>query len=72
MFTMPEAIAFGTMMLGGSGVAITGICKWRPSKTNGFMPKALCDERSQTIKDNIEEIKDTQHRIFDKIDELKK
>ncbi len=72
MFTsLPNAIAFSTLIVTGGGIAITGICKLKPHKINGFMPKALCDERSGAIQEDIREIKDIQQKIFDEIKELR-
>jgi len=69
--SLPNAIAFSTMIVTGGGIAITGICKMKPPRSNGFMSKSLCDERSGAIQDDIKEIKDMQQRIFDKIDKLR-
>ncbi|MBW2645078.1 MAG: hypothetical protein JRE23_02665 [Deltaproteobacteria bacterium] len=69
--SLPDALAFSTMIVTGGGIAITGICKMKSPKSNGFMPKSLCDERSGAIQDDIKEIKDMQQRIFDKIDKLR-
>jgi len=69
--SLPNAIAFSTLIVTGGGIAITGICKMKPPKSNGFMLKSLCDERSGAIQEDIREIKDMQQRIFDKLDGLK-
>lgn len=69
---MADAVVLGCGILGVSGTAITGICKWRPRGANGFMLKSLCNERSQSIKEDIAEIKVTQHNIFKEIKELRK
>jgi len=72
MFTLPEAIAFGTMVLGGSGVAITGICKFRPRKNNKYVPMQLFDERTKNMAASIERIERTQDKIFIEIAGLRK
>jgi len=80
--SLPNAIAFSTMIVTGGGIAITGICKMKPPKSNGFMLKSLCDEKSgnilasvarleKTQADAFKEMKRTQDKIFDKIDKLK-
>ena len=66
---MADAVVLGPAILGFSGVVITGILRFKPS-TNGYIPKTLCDERSQGIKEDIAEMKITQHSIFKEIKEL--
>jgi len=80
MFTMPEAIAFGTLMLGGSGTAITALYRFKPSSngsgktvTNGQTPvtEMLCQSRFSALNDAIHEVKMAQTRIFEKLDDDK-
>jgi len=66
---MADAVVLGPAILGFSGVVITGILRFKPN-TNGYMPKTLCDERSSAIQKDVTEIKETQIRIFDRIDDL--
>ena len=67
-----DPMTMSSAILGFSGVAITAICKWRPSGTNGHMSKALCDERSAHIAESIVRIENTQDKIFAEIKELRK
>jgi len=80
--SLPNAIAFSTLIVTGGGIAITGIIKLKPQKTNGFMLKSVCDERSGNIEasiarlekaqsDAFKEMKHSQDKIFDKIDGLR-
>ncbi len=62
--TVADALAFGTIAISGSGVAITALCKWRPKGSNGYMRQDLCDERSAAIQKDIKEIKDTLKDIY--------
>jgi hypothetical protein len=71
MFEMSDAIAFGTMVLGGSGISITAICKWKRNG-NSAVPEKLCRERHGSVKEDIGEIKATQEKIFGEIKELRK
>jgi hypothetical protein len=68
---MADAVVLASAILAVGGTAVTGICKWRPSGSNGFMPKSLCDERSGAIQENIREIKLIQQEIFKEIKELR-
>jgi len=63
MIGIGEGLAF----FGTCTVVAVGIFKF---KKNGNVTQALCDERSSGIKGDIRDIKDTQLRIFDRIDDL--
>ena len=60
----------GVALAGLCGVTLTVIHKVFPPKTNGHMLKVLCDERSGAIQEDIKEIKETQIKIFEKVDKL--
>ena len=69
---MADPMILSSAILGFAGVVITGLCKWRPRGTNGYMSKSLCDERSTHIAASIARIEQTQVAIFAEIKELRK
>jgi len=68
MVEMGDAAIISSAVLALGGAGITGICKWRPRGTNGFVTKDVFNVIIKNIEKDISEIKKTQHDIFDKID----
>lgn len=95
MFEMPDAIAFGTLIVSAGATGITAICKYRPGKSDNAqtspqpgkpsngngngVTENLCQARFGSVKEDIcelrkgqEKISETQGKIFDKIEEVRK
>jgi len=62
-------IGEGLTFLGACLIGSVSVFKY---KKNGNVSKSLCDERSESIKEAMAEIKKTQIRIFNRIDDLVK
>jgi len=72
MIEMADAAVISSALLAFGGVGITGMCKWRPRGTNGFVSKNLCDERSHNIEQSVARIELKVDKLIDKIDGLKR
>ena len=70
--TLPDAIAFGTMITGGSGIAITAMLKFGGSKPsqNGYVRQTTCKAVHEGTNIQLADIKDQVGELFDQVREL--
>lgn len=85
MFNMPDALAFCSVVIMGTTAGITALCKFRrngraPTPTppvqipgvalEKFVSEKLCDDRFAQLKEDVQEIKGYQERVFKRIDNI--